>query len=168
MPVRSGRIFSILEHLKCSSCWTWTCSNQSPVMPAHLHQRDTGSLLLLNLESEVSGQRSEIIQPRATPWVGEEKASSPIGATQAARTLLCRPFRAHDFFHSSPRALPWAGMCRPLGALISKSGLRCSTTIAVISACLFLTGFLSASQPTATQVIPLASGWNLVSIQIGG
>jgi hypothetical protein len=57
-------------------------------------------------------------QPRATPWVTRRKDHpSPEGATQTARRhRMDRPFRAQWERNPKPRALPWAGMGRTVGA----------------------------------------------------
>jgi hypothetical protein len=56
-------------------------------------------------------------QPRATPWVTRrDKHLSPEGASQPPRPNLARPFRAQWQRNPKPRALPWAGMGRTVGA----------------------------------------------------
>ncbi len=56
-------------------------------------------------------------QPRATPWVTRRKDHpSPEGATQPPRPNMARPFRAEWKRNPKPRALPWAGMVRTVGA----------------------------------------------------
>jgi hypothetical protein len=57
-------------------------------------------------------------QPRATPWVTHRKDSpSPEGATQSVRRRpMARPFRAQWKRNPKPRAVPWAGMGRTVGA----------------------------------------------------
>ena len=57
-------------------------------------------------------------QPRATPWVMRCKNHpSPEGATQPRRRHpMNRPYRAQWEWNPKPRALPWAGICRTVGA----------------------------------------------------
>ena len=56
-------------------------------------------------------------QPRATPWVIRRKnALSPEGATQVPRRAMSRPYRAQWERDLKPRAMPWAGMARTVGA----------------------------------------------------
>jgi hypothetical protein len=57
-------------------------------------------------------------QPRATPWETRRKnLPSPEGATHPARRRpMCRPFRAQWNRNPQPRAMPWAGMVRTVGA----------------------------------------------------
>ena len=57
-------------------------------------------------------------QPRATPWVTRRKKHlSPKGATQPVpRRAMSRPYRANRGGMPKPRALPWAGMARTVGA----------------------------------------------------
>ena len=57
-------------------------------------------------------------QPRATPWVTRRKNHpSPEGATQPVRRRpMARPFRAQWKRNPNPRAMPWAGMDRTVGA----------------------------------------------------
>ena len=56
-------------------------------------------------------------QPRATPWVTRRKDQlSPEGATHPPRLNMARPFRAQWERNPKPRALPWAGMGRTVGA----------------------------------------------------
>ena len=55
-------------------------------------------------------------QPRATPWVNHPKRPSPEGATQPARRPMSRPYRAKCSGFPKPRALPWAGLARTVGA----------------------------------------------------
>lgn len=56
-------------------------------------------------------------QPRATPWVSRPKnRPCPEGASQPPTPTLCRPFRARSVRNPIPRALPWAGMSRTVGA----------------------------------------------------
>jgi hypothetical protein len=56
-------------------------------------------------------------QPRATPWVTHRKnLLSPEGATQPPRSNMARPFRAQWEWNPEPRAMPWAGMGRTVGA----------------------------------------------------
>lgn len=58
----------------------------------------------------------------APPWVRHSQMGiSPSRATQpsappSAIPSLCRPFRAGILSAGSPRALPWAGLLRPVGA----------------------------------------------------
>ena len=69
-------------------------------------------------------------QSAATPWVHRPRMGiSPVGAKQpfapapAPPGSWCRPFRAMIFFSCSPRALPWAGIGRPVGASVSDTVL---------------------------------------------
>jgi len=57
-------------------------------------------------------------QPRATPWVTHHKNHrSPEGAFQPDRhRAMDRPFRANLGVVTKPRAMPWAGMGRTVGA----------------------------------------------------
>ena len=56
-------------------------------------------------------------QSGATPWVIHRKNyQSPEGATQLPRRSLSRPFRAQSQSKREPRAVPWAGMFRTVGA----------------------------------------------------
>ena len=57
-------------------------------------------------------------QPRATPRVTRRKDHlSPEGATHpVSRRAMARPFRANLGGVAKPRALPWAGMVRTVGA----------------------------------------------------
>jgi hypothetical protein len=57
-------------------------------------------------------------QPRATPWdMRCTNYPSPDGATQSDRRRpMNRPFRAQSKRNPKPRALPWAGMGRTVGA----------------------------------------------------
>jgi hypothetical protein len=57
-------------------------------------------------------------QPRATPWVTRRNDYlSPEGATQTdLRRPMDRPFRAQWERNPKPRAMPWAGICRTVGA----------------------------------------------------
>ena len=55
-------------------------------------------------------------QPRATPWVTCRTRPSPEGATQPHRPNMDRPFRAQWKRNPKPRALPWAGIGRTVGA----------------------------------------------------
>ena len=57
-------------------------------------------------------------QPRATPWVTRRKDHpSPEGAAQPVRRRpMDRPFRAKLGGVAKPRAMPWAGMSRTVGA----------------------------------------------------
>ena len=56
-------------------------------------------------------------QPRATPWVTRRNDYlSPEGATHLPRPEMARPFRAQWEWNPEPRAMPWAGMGRTLGA----------------------------------------------------
>ena len=60
-------------------------------------------------------------QPRAAPWVTRrDKPVSPEGATQAPRPNLPRPYRAKCHGMPEPRAMPWAGMGRTVGAEIDQ------------------------------------------------
>ena len=61
-------------------------------------------------------------QPRATPWVTRRKDHlSPEGATQTHRPNMARPYRANRAGMPRPRALPWAGMGRTVGAEIGRT-----------------------------------------------
>ena len=56
-------------------------------------------------------------QPRATPWGTRPQRPSPEGAAQpVSRHAMSRPYRANPGGMPKPRALPWAGMGRTVGA----------------------------------------------------
>ena len=71
-------------------------------------------------------------QPRATPWVTRRKDHlSPEGAFQlVSRGTMSRPYRAHRGGMPKPRALPWAGMGRTVGAEMAERDLLFHDTVA--------------------------------------
>ena len=70
-------------------------------------------------------------QPRATPWVTRHTHLSPEGATQpVCRRPMTRPFRAQWARNPKPRAMPWAGMGRTVGAEDSERDLLFHDTAA--------------------------------------
>ena len=71
-------------------------------------------------------------QPRATPCVTRRKDHlSPEGAFQlVSRGTMSRPYRAHRAGMPRPRALPWAGMGRTVGAEMAERDLLFHDTVA--------------------------------------
>ena len=70
-------------------------------------------------------------QPRATPWVTRHTHLSPEGATQPVRRRpMTRPFRAQWERNPKPRAMPWAGMGRTVGAEETERDLLFHDTVA--------------------------------------
>jgi len=55
-------------------------------------------------------------RPNLSPWQRPGKTFQVSNSPEGATYLLERPFRAWLLLDSIPRALPWAGMGRPVGA----------------------------------------------------
>ena len=70
-------------------------------------------------------------QPRATTWVMcRQNRPSPEGAPQPVRRPMDRPFRALWERNQKPRAMPWAGMLRTVGAEEAERDLLFHGTVA--------------------------------------
>jgi len=108
---------------RARKCWkpSRDCSNElrHPQPPQSPSQRGNFTPL--------PPQRGETSQPRATPWVSPESASSPERAAQIARAGVADCFAPSElgtFVGILPRALPWAGLGQAVGLRKSRAGRR--------------------------------------------